>query len=67
LLADLFRAYFKQAREELALRLCDRIFDADGTKNKWWQVITVLASKSYIFEKFDAYLCSRYLYFHLYA
>lgn len=35
---DLFKAYFKQAREELALRLCDRLFDADGTKNKWWQV-----------------------------
>lgn len=34
---DLWRSYFKQAREELALRLCDRLFDADGTKNKWWQ------------------------------
>jgi actin related protein 2/3 complex subunit 3 len=35
---DLFKAYFKQAREELCVRLCDRLFDADGTKNKWWQV-----------------------------
>ena len=37
--AELFRGYFKQAREELTVRLCDRLFDADGTKNKWWQVI----------------------------
>jgi hypothetical protein len=35
---DLFKAFFKQAREELAVRLCDRLFDADGSKNKWWQV-----------------------------
>lgn len=35
---DAFRAYFKQAREEVCIRLCDRLFDADGTKNKWWQV-----------------------------
>eukprot|EP01039_Chlorochromonas_danica_P010792 gene10792-11992_t len=34
---DTIRAYLKQAREELAVRLCDRLFDADGTKNKWWQ------------------------------
>ncbi len=34
---DAFRAYFKQAREELGLRLAERLFDADGTKNKWWQ------------------------------
>ncbi|KAJ1402433.1 actin-related protein 2/3 complex subunit 3 [Ochromonadaceae sp. CCMP2298] len=37
---DLFRAYFKQAREELALRLCDRVFDADGSKSKWWQAFS---------------------------
>lgn len=36
--SDAWKAYFKQAREELALRLCDRLFDADGSKNKWWQV-----------------------------
>eukprot|EP01038_Epipyxis_sp_PR26KG_P014162 gene14162-19002_t len=35
--ADTFRTYFKQAREELAIRLCERLFDADGSKNKWWQ------------------------------
>jgi hypothetical protein len=35
---DLFKAYFKQAREELSVRLCDRVFEADGTKSKWWQV-----------------------------
>lgn len=35
---DSLRAYLKQAREETCIRLCDRLFDADGTKNKWWQV-----------------------------
>jgi hypothetical protein len=35
---DNFRAYFKQAREELTVRLCERLFNPDGTKNKWWQV-----------------------------
>ena len=35
---DNFKAYFKQARDELGIRLVDRLFDADGTKNKWWQV-----------------------------
>eukprot|EP01036_Dinobryon_divergens_P023139 gene23139-31456_t len=34
---DAFKAYFKQAREELSLRLCDRLFEKDGTKSKWWQ------------------------------
>jgi hypothetical protein len=38
LLSDLFKAYFKQARDELGNRLLDRLFDADGSKNKWWQV-----------------------------
>jgi actin related protein 2/3 complex subunit 3 len=33
---DLWRAYFKQAREELAIRICDKLF-ADGSKDKWWQ------------------------------
>lgn len=31
---DAFKAYFKQAREELSLRLCDRLFEKDGTKSK---------------------------------
>jgi hypothetical protein len=35
---DSFRNYFKQAREELSYRLAERLFNADGTKNKWWQV-----------------------------
>jgi hypothetical protein len=35
---DLWKAYMKQARNELCIRLCDRLFDADGSKNKWWQV-----------------------------
>jgi len=33
---DLFRAYFRQLREELATRLIDQIYGADGNKNKWW-------------------------------
>ena len=38
---DAFRAYFKQAREELALRLVNRLFDgAGGAKNKWWQAFS---------------------------
>lgn len=35
--ADSFRAYFKQAREELTVRLVERVFNADGQKSKWWQ------------------------------
>jgi hypothetical protein len=31
---DAFKLYFKQAREELAIRICDRLFDKDGSKNK---------------------------------
>jgi hypothetical protein len=31
---DAFKAYFKQAREELSLRLCERLFEKDGTKSK---------------------------------
>ena len=38
--ADLFRSYFKQAREELSIRLCDCLFNVDGTKNKWWQAFS---------------------------
>lgn len=37
-LLDNFRAYFKQARDELALRLADVLFESTGQKNKWWQV-----------------------------
>lgn len=35
--ADLFKAYFKQARDELGVRLVGLLFE-DGTKSKWWQV-----------------------------
>ena len=38
--SDLFRAYFKQAREELVIRLCDQLFNVDGSKNKWWQAFS---------------------------
>eukprot|EP01035_Chromulina_nebulosa_P017005 gene17005-22504_t len=38
--ADLFKAYFKQAREELAIRLVDYLFEKDGSKNKWWQAFS---------------------------
>ncbi|KAG5179496.1 actin-related protein 2/3 complex subunit 3 [Tribonema minus] len=34
--AEMFKAYFKQCREELGTRLIERVF-ADGTKSKWWQ------------------------------
>mmetsp|Transcript_7411 Transcript_7411/g.12309 ORF Transcript_7411/g.12309 Transcript_7411/m.12309 type:complete len:130 (-) Transcript_7411:283-672(-) len=38
---DLFRAYFKQAREELSSRLVERAFNSsDGTKSKWWQAFS---------------------------
>lgn len=35
-----FKAYFKQAREEVTIRLAERLFNADGTKNKWWQAFS---------------------------
>lgn len=43
---DSFRAYFKQARDELGLRLMEHLFDADGSKNKWWQVANCPKPKS---------------------
>jgi len=33
---DNFRGYFRQLREELAIRTIDVIYDAAGAKNKWW-------------------------------
>ena len=38
--ADTFKLYFKQAREELSIRICDVLFSADGKKNKWWQAFS---------------------------
>ena len=35
--SELWRTYFKQAREELAIRLCDKLFEGNGSKSKWWQ------------------------------
>jgi hypothetical protein len=35
----LFKAYFKQARDELGIRLVTMLFE-DGSKSKWWQVRT---------------------------
>ena len=34
--ADFLKQYFQQLRQELTARLCERIFDEDGTPNKWW-------------------------------
>eukprot|EP00606_Chrysophyceae_sp_TOSAG23-5_P000302 GSChrysophyteH2.ASY1.ANO1.264.1 assembled CDS len=36
---DLFKSYMKQAREELAVRLVEKLFDDrdNGSKSKWWQ------------------------------
>ena len=34
--SDTFKAYFKQARQEVAERVLDKIYDAEGKKNKWW-------------------------------
>jgi actin related protein 2/3 complex subunit 3 len=39
--ADAFKAYFKQAREEIGNRLIALVFE-DGTKSKWWQVRSCL-------------------------
>ena len=36
-LIDQFKQYFKQARDELGIRLVALVFE-DGTKSKWWQV-----------------------------
>ena len=34
--ADFLKQYFQQLRQELTARLCERIFNEDGTPNKWW-------------------------------
>ena len=33
---DKLRAFWKQLREELSGRLMERLYNADGTQNKWW-------------------------------
>jgi actin related protein 2/3 complex subunit 3 len=40
---DSWKAYMKQAREELAIRLVEKVFDEKfegGKKNKWWQAFS---------------------------
>lgn len=32
-----FKAYFKQCREEIGIRMLDVLYLPDGSKNKWWQ------------------------------
>jgi actin related protein 2/3 complex subunit 3 len=34
--SDFLKQYLSQVRQELAARLCERIFNEDGTPNKWW-------------------------------
>uniref|UniRef100_T1J657 Actin-related protein 2/3 complex subunit 3 n=1 Tax=Strigamia maritima TaxID=126957 RepID=T1J657_STRMM len=35
--ADLMRQYFQQLRQEIGVRLCDRVFDVEnGKPSKWW-------------------------------
>jgi actin related protein 2/3 complex subunit 3 len=38
-MTDLFKTYFKQARDELGIRLVAMLFE-DGTKSKWWQAFS---------------------------
>lgn len=40
---DTWKSYMKQAREELAIRLVEKVFDEKfqgGKKNKWWQAFS---------------------------
>jgi actin related protein 2/3 complex subunit 3 len=34
--SDIFRQYFRQIREETAIRLLELAYDAKGDQNKWW-------------------------------
>ena len=34
---EAFKAYFKQCREEVGLRMVHLMYLPDGSKNKWWQ------------------------------
>jgi actin related protein 2/3 complex subunit 3 len=38
--SDVLRAYLKQAREEVGLRLAGRCFTAEGQPNKWWMAFS---------------------------
>ena len=35
--ADTWRSYMKQGREEVGLRIIEKVYYPDGSKNKWWQ------------------------------
>ena len=35
--SDLFRNYYRQLREEVNKRILPRLYNEDGSKNKWWQ------------------------------
>lgn len=66
---DSFKAYFKQAREELAVRICERLFDADGSKNKWWQVynsvlLLLLMMRTWLSFNFDRFNVTLFRIFH---
>jgi hypothetical protein len=37
---DLFRGYFRWIRDETNRRIVERLYNADGTKNKWWQAFS---------------------------
>jgi actin related protein 2/3 complex subunit 3 len=37
---DALKGYLKQLREALAPRLLERIFNADGTPNKFWMMFS---------------------------
>ena len=35
--SETLRSYFKQLREETSVRMLDRLYNEDGTLNKWWK------------------------------
>ena len=39
-LADALRAYLRQAREEVGLRLVGQAYTAEGTHNKFWMAFS---------------------------
>ncbi|XP_017785201.1 PREDICTED: actin-related protein 2/3 complex subunit 3 [Nicrophorus vespilloides] len=34
--AEFFRTYLTQLRQEIGLRICDKVFGEDGKPSKWW-------------------------------
>lgn len=34
--AEFLRAYFTQVRQEVGMRVCDKVFGEDGKPSKWW-------------------------------